>query len=60
MDFESEKEFKQFLEIASIIKYYQYKEVPVPEDVVKTIEANKDSSTVFYVLNDMLKDNGRS
>ena len=59
MNFDSEEEFKQFLTIASVIKYYQYKEVPVPEAVVETIEANKDSSAIYYVLNDMLE-KGRS
>ena len=53
MDFESEKEFKQFIEIASIIRYYQAKEVPVPEDVIAELEANKDSSEVFSVLYEM-------
>ena len=55
MDFKTEEEYKQFIEIATIIKYYQYKEVPVPEEVVKQIKENKEESDVFYVLNEMVK-----
>lgn len=53
MDFQSDKELEQFIEIATIIKYYQYKEVPVPEDVLQMLEEGKDSSEVISVLYDM-------
>ena len=49
MEFKSKKkEYEDFIEAATIIKYYKAKKVPVPEDVVETIEANKDSSEVFF------------
>lgn len=50
MDFDSEKEYKEFIQIANIIKYYKSKKVPIPEEVIVELEANKDSSEVFSVL----------
>ena len=44
---------KEFIEAATIIKYYKAKEVPVPEEVIAELEANKDSSEIFSVLYDM-------
>lgn len=55
MEFKSKKEYEDFIEIATILKYYKYKGVPIPEEIVNEIEANKDSSDVFYVLNDIIK-----
>ena len=53
MEFKTKKEYEEFIEAATIIKYYKAKEVPVPEDVVKELEVNKDSSEVFSVLYEM-------
>lgn len=50
MEFSSDKELEEFIEIATIIKYYKSKEVPVPEEVIAELEVNKDSSEVFSVL----------
>ena len=50
MDFKNNKELEEFIEAATIIKYYKAKEVPVPEEVIAELEANKDSSEVFSVL----------
>ena len=47
------KEYEEFIEAATIIKYYKAKEVPVPEEVIAELEANKDSSEVFSVLYEM-------
>ena len=49
MEFKNNRELEEFIEIATIIKYYKAKEVPVPEDVIRELEANKDSE-VFSVL----------
>ncbi len=56
MNFKDDTEYKQFIEIAAHIKYYKAKGVPIPKEVVDMIETNKNSSDVFYVLNDMLKE----
>ena len=53
MEFKNNKELEEFIEAATIIKYYKAKEVPVPEEVITELEANKDSSEVFSVLYDL-------
>ena len=53
MEFKTKKEYEEFIEAATIINYYKAKEVPVPEDVIAELEANKDSSEVFSVLYEM-------
>ena len=50
INFDSDKELEEFIEVATIIKYYKSKEVPVPEDVIAELEANKDSSEICSVL----------
>ena len=50
MEFKNNKELEEFIEAATIINYYKAKEVPVPEEVVKELEANKDFSEIFSVL----------
>ena len=53
MEFESDKELEEFIEVATMIKYYKAKDVPVPAEVVNELEANKDSSEIFSVLYEM-------
>ena len=53
MEFKSKKEYEEFIEVATMINYYKYKEVPVPEEVVKMLEEDKDSSEVIAVLYNM-------
>ena len=53
MEFKNNKELEEFIEAATIIKYYKAKKVPVPEEVIVELEANKDSSEIFSVLYDM-------
>lgn len=53
MDFSNKKEYEQFIEIATILKYYKSKNVPIPEDVLQMLEEDKDSSEVISVLYDM-------
>lgn len=50
MEFKNNKEVEEFIEAATIIKYYKAKEVPVPEEILVELEANKDSSEIFSVL----------
>ena len=50
MEFKNNKELEEFIEAATIINYYKAKSVPIPEEVIAELEANKDSSEVFYVL----------
>lgn len=54
MEFKNNAELEEFIEAATIIKYYKAKEVPVPEEVIAELEANKDSSEIFSVLYDMV------
>lgn len=54
MKFANDKEREQFIEIATILKYYKYKGVPIPADVQDMIERNRNKSDVFYVLHDII------
>lgn len=55
MEFKDDKEYNQFIEIATMLNYYKYKGVPIPKEVIDMIEENKSSSDVFYVLNEMIQ-----
>ena len=53
MEFENNKELEEFIQVATMIKYFKAKSVPVPEDVIAMLEEGKDSSEVFSVLYEM-------
>lgn len=53
MDFKNKKEYEEFIEIATILKYYKYKNVPIPEEVLQMLEEDKDSSEVISVLHEI-------
>ena len=55
MHFESDDEYKQFIEIAVKLKAMQRAGVPIPADVRDYFERNKDKSDVCYVLNDIIE-----
>ena len=55
MDFKTEEEYKQFIEAATILKYYKIKSVPIPEEVLQMLEEYKEESDVIAVLNDMAR-----
>lgn len=54
--FENREEQEQFIKIATMLKYYKHKGVPVPAEVRDEIERNRDKSEVFHVLNDILNE----
>ena len=56
LKFASDEEQKQFIEIATMLKYYKAKGVPVPADVRDFIERNRNKNEVCYVLNDILNE----
>lgn len=53
MEFKDNKELEEFIQVATMIKYFQSKKVPIPDEVLDELEANKDSSEVFNVLYEM-------
>ena len=53
MEFKDNKELEEFIEVATMIKYFQSKKVPVPEEVIEMLAEEKDSSEVFSVLYEM-------
>lgn len=55
MKFETPEEQAQFIEIATMLKYYKHKGVDIPLEVREQIERNKDKSDVFRVLNDIIQ-----
>lgn len=55
MKFNSDKELEQFIEIATMLKFYKYKGVPIPAEVQDMIERNRNKNDVFYVLSDIIK-----
>ena len=55
MNFESKKEQKEFIEIATMLNYYKAKSVPIPEEVLQMLEDGKEESDVIAVLNDIAK-----
>ena len=55
MDFKTEEEYKQFIEVATILNYYKAKSVPIPEEVLQMLEDGKEESDVIAVLNDIAK-----
>lgn len=55
MDFKTEEEYNQFIEVATILNYYKSKNVPIPEDVLQMLEDAKEDSDVLAVLNDIAK-----
>ena len=53
MEFKDNKELEEFVEVATMIKYFKAKKVPVPEEVIEMLAEEKDSSEVFSVLYEM-------
>ena len=56
MQFASDDEYKQFIELACMLKMYKAKGVPVPADVKDYIVENRNKNDVCYVLHDILNE----
>lgn len=54
MNFKSNEEQKQFIEVATMLKYYKAKGVPIPADVREMIERDCDNNEVCRVLYDII------
>lgn len=52
--FASREEFEQFIEIATMLKYYKAKGVPIPADVRDMIERDCENNDACRVLYDIL------
>ena len=55
MKFASDEELKQFIEIATMLKYYKAKGVPIPADVRDFIEKNRNESDVCHTLSEIIR-----
>ena len=55
MKFKDDEEFEQFVEIACILKYYKMRGVPIPEEIRKYFEENRNKDDVHYVLQDIIE-----
>lgn len=54
MKFASREEQEQFIEIATMLKYYKAKGVPIPADVRDMIERDCENNDACRVLYDIL------
>ena len=54
MKFASREEFEQFIEIATMLKYYKAKGVPIPASVRDMIERDCENNDACRVLYDIL------
>ena len=55
MEFEDEKQRREFVEIVAMLQYYKSKGVPIPEDVREYIERNRDNDELFTVLSNIIR-----
>ena len=56
MKFASDEDYKQFIELACMLKFYKAKGVPVPADIKDYIVRNRNKNEVCYVLHDLLNE----
>lgn len=56
MKFASDQEQREFVEIATMLKMYKERGVPIPADIRNEIERNRNKSEVFYVLSEIIKE----
>lgn len=56
MKFSDDREQREFVEIATMLKMYKERGVPIPADIRNEIERNRNKSEVFYVLSEIIKE----
>lgn len=54
MKLDSDEEFEQFIEVATMLKFYKAKGVPIPANVRDLIEQGCENNEVCRVLYDII------